>query len=97
MNDTQRATPGTRVFIPAHVHAREFEGEMVIVDLEAGQYYALDEVGTRLWNGMSAGKTAREVAIDIEPHYDVTLATLVADLSALCDEWLARGLVQLQA
>lgn len=83
----------TKVSVPAHVHAREFEGELVILDLDQGQYYALDEVGTCLWNGMSAGKTAADVARELQATYDVSAEVLLADLTALCAEWLDRGLV----
>ena len=88
------ATPNTLVVVPDHVHVREFDGELVILDLELGQYYALDALGTTLWRGMSDGKTASAVASEVKDAYDIDPNVLLNDLVALCSEWLGRGLVK---
>ena len=83
-----------RLLVSPHVHARAFDGETVIVDLERGQYYGLDELGTVLWERMAAGKTLSEVVNEVAPKYDVDVSVLREDLVALCNEWIRLGLVQ---
>ncbi len=80
-----------------HVHARTFDEELVILDLERGQYYALDEVGARAWQRLTGGASLGEAADALLREYDVARATLVADLIGLASEWIALGLVQRRA
>ena len=93
------AGPGTHdvcdraVVVPSHVFVREFDGELVLLDLEGGDYFGLSELGLVLWNGLSAGKTPREVAIEAVASYDVDLPTMTRDFSKLTEELLAKGLL----
>jgi hypothetical protein len=77
----------------AAVHTRLFDGELVILDLEKGDYYALDEIGTALWHGLAAGKTVEQIGDEITELYEVKREQVIADLVSLCDTLVARGLV----
>jgi hypothetical protein len=76
-----------------HVHARAFENELVLLDLDAGSYYGLDELGAKLWVGVTGGKSPIEVANELKGVYAVDPETLVNDLVALADELTRRGLL----
>lgn len=78
---------------PDSVHTRVFDGELVVLDLEGGEYFALDAIGTELWNGLESGKSVEEIASSIVRDYDVTLDRALADLAALCDELVTRRLL----
>lgn len=82
-----------RVCVGSNVTAREFDGELVILDLAGGQYFGVNEVGARLWERLLLGKSPAEVASELAADYDVEPAQLLADLLALTDELLARRLV----
>jgi hypothetical protein len=73
---------------------REFDGEMVLLDLERGEYFGLDELGGRVWRGLVEGETPEQIAVRLEPEHDVVLEVLVTDLVALTDELVRRGLVE---
>jgi Coenzyme PQQ synthesis protein D (PqqD) len=75
------------------VHSRLFDEELVILDLAKGEYFALDPLGARLWSGLEAGRTVEQVAQEIVAEYDVALDHAVADLTALRDDLVARGLM----
>ncbi len=83
-----------RVRAAANVFARDFDGEIVLLDLARGDYFGLDAIGARLWNGLMAGKTAAEIAAQIGPDYDVEPAVIARDLDALVAELIAQGLVE---
>lgn len=83
----RRLAPG------ADVHTRTFDGELVLVDLKSGDYYGLNELGARLWEGIVAGKTPREIALALEGTYAVPAGQLLSDLAALADELVARRLL----
>jgi sulfur transfer complex TusBCD TusB component (DsrH family) len=75
------------------VHARLFDNELVILDLAKGEYFALDDLGARLWSGLEAGRTVEQLAQEIVDEYDVTLDRALTDLVALGDDLVARGLL----
>jgi hypothetical protein len=74
------------------VHTRTFDGELVILDLAAGEYYTLDVVGARLWSALEGGRTVGDVAREIAAEYDVAVEKVEADFLALADDFLRRGL-----
>jgi hypothetical protein len=84
----------SRVRCARHVFAREFDEELVLLDLTGGEYYGLDRLGARVWNGLVAGRTITEIAREIAGDYDVTLEALLADLVALVRDLAEKGLVE---
>jgi hypothetical protein len=79
---------------PDHVFAREFDGEIVLLDLNAGLYYGLNAVGSALWKGMCEnGKSGAEVAREMLARYDVEESVLTGDVIRLITEWAEKGLV----
>lgn len=87
----------TRLQTSAHVHARSFDDELVILDLERGQYYSMTELGARAWQRLTAGASLGEAADVLLDDYEVDRSTLVTDLIGLASEWIALGLVQRRA
>ena len=77
-----------------NVFAREFDGEMVLLDLTGGVYYGLDALGTDVWKGMSAGKTLKDLVPDVLATYDVDESRLVNDLITLATDWIDKQLVE---
>lgn len=82
-----------RVRCADSVHARLFDQELVILDLAKGEYFALGEVGARLWTGLEAGRTVEQIARDVVAEYDVGFEQAMVDLIALGDELAAQGLI----
>ncbi|WP_394827025.1 PqqD family protein [Pendulispora albinea] len=82
-----------RVLIAQNVHVREFDGELVILDLAKGDYFGINEIGARLWRGLEMGKSCAELARDLATEYDADPGLLLADLVALTDDFIAKGLV----
>jgi Coenzyme PQQ synthesis protein D (PqqD) len=93
---TTHALCDARFSIPANVFAREFEGELVILDLEGGDYFGLDAMGRTLWESLSNGGTVREVAARIGPAIAVAPELLLRDLEALTAELLDKKLLARQ-
>ena len=86
--------PDGRASLPRHVHARQFDDELLLLDLERGQYFALNVVGTRIWQALVAGSTPAEVAALLAVDYDAAQDTLLCDCIALADELVACGLLE---
>ncbi|WP_394848338.1 PqqD family protein [Pendulispora brunnea] len=83
-----------RVHVGADVHVREFDGELVILDLAKGDYFGINEIGAHLWRGLASGQSCAEIAKELAPRYEAAPERLLADLVALTDELIAKGLVE---
>jgi hypothetical protein len=86
--------PDDRFRAPPYVHTRAFDGETVVVDLNSGDYYGLNELGASFWQEASAGKSAREVAQALQGRFQVEPERLLADLLALASELVERKLLE---
>ena len=85
--------PETR-FAPAPgvVFTRE-GGRTVLLDARAGEYFGLDEVGTRVWELLGGGADLRGVADALEAEYDAPRETLARDAAELAAKLEAHGLL----
>lgn len=88
------STADARFAVAADVHIRTFDGDLVILNLDTGDYFGVNEIGTRLWAGLAAGRTPREVGRELGEEFDVDASTLLDDLVSLTQDFLARGLVR---
>lgn len=79
--------------IPPHVYAREFDGELVVLDLDRGEYYGLDPVGRVAWESVDRGMTPRQIAQRLATEFDVDEARGLADVLALFRELEGLGLL----
>jgi hypothetical protein len=82
-----------RVKAAEHVRCRQFDDDLVMVDLEGGEYFALDMVGARMWGLLVAGKTPAEVGATLAAEYEAGPDEILRDCTKLVDELLSRGLV----
>ncbi|TNF64923.1 MAG: PqqD family protein [Rhodobacteraceae bacterium] len=87
-------TAERRFEIPTHVVARDVQGELVVLDLEKGEYFGLEDVGAFIWGLLEAGESLGEVHARILAEYDVEADTARRDLAALVADLQARGLLR---
>jgi hypothetical protein len=73
---------------------REVDGEAVILNLDSGLYFGLDQVGTRIWQLIHQHGSLQEVFETMCEEFDVGSDTLERDLLGLMDELCAKGLVR---
>jgi hypothetical protein len=83
-----------RVSMPAEVMSTEVEGEAVLLNLEIGQYYSLDEVGTRMWALLAQHGQIEPVVQAMLDEYDAGEGELRQDLVDLVEELAAHGLLR---
>ena len=74
---------------------RELAGEAILLQLEAGMYFGLDPVGTRLWQLMATRGNLRDVYETAREEFDVDPATLERDLLALATQLADKKLIAL--
>ena len=85
-----------RVAIHQDAVFRELDGEAVILQLEAGMYFGLDPVGTRLWQLIEAHGQLRPVLEAALQEFDVPPDVLEQDLIELVSRLSEKELVVVQ-
>jgi Coenzyme PQQ synthesis protein D (PqqD) len=68
-------------------------GEAILIHLQTGVYYSLNDVGTTFWNMMDGQRTIDQCADAIAAEYNAPREVVLGDLSELADELAAEGLV----
>ena len=90
---SQPVSLDARVSISEDIVCRELDGEAVILNLQTGLYFGLDDVGTRIWQLMQECGSLRQVFDSLCEEYDAPSETLQADLLHLVSELDAKGLL----
>ena len=75
------------------VHA-DVDGLVVMLDLDAGSYYGLNEVGTHIWGLLAEPRTLDAVAADLHRSYEVEEAEAREAARAFLAELVERGVVE---
>jgi coenzyme PQQ synthesis protein D (PqqD) len=68
--------------------------EVVVLDLNSGTYYGLDELGTRIWTLIEQPMSLRTIREAIMSEYEVDGETCDQDILAFLNKMQAAGLVE---
>lgn len=71
------------------------DGETVILQQEAGEYYGLNEVATFIWELLEEPRTVDEICEAVTAEYDVTYERCEADVTMMLTELAEKELVTL--
>ncbi len=77
----------------AQVIAKVVGDELVLLDLERGVYYGLNEAGARIWQLLAEGGSIAVVAARMAEEFDVAPEEVERDVLALVEELRERELV----
>ena len=73
----------------------DLEGEAVLLDMESGRYFGLNEVGTSVWVLIKEAKPVSEIIAALKSEYDIDAAQLERDILAFLEAMKSRQLVQI--
>ena len=66
---------------------------VIILDLKEGDFFELDEVAARIWNGLDGVRTIEELARALVDQYGIDIETARSDVIAFVSDLYAKGLV----
>lgn len=72
----------------------ELGGESVILDMATGVYFALDSIGTRIWDLLQTPCSMETLCDDLMQKYDVDAARCREDVMVLLQDLAAQGLIK---
>jgi len=82
--------------VPADVLVQELQGESVLLNVQSGRYFGLDEVGTRMWAALTAAESLQAARDALLAEYDVDAERLEQDLRGLVERLVEHGLVEVR-
>jgi len=74
----------------------ESDGEIMVVELEQGQVYSLNNVASVIWQGIATGLSIGQIVEYLKQEFDVPEVTLQSDVLGCVDSLLAKQLVAIQ-
>ena len=90
-------TPRTfkRVKVPeGKVVSQIIDGEAIIINMETGCYYSLDNVGAEIWRCIEEALTVPEIMSAVEMHYDCRGINVQEEVGRLLSELRTEELVE---
>ena len=92
-SDAAPASPDAPFRRAEHVVSAAEGDRTVLLDPVQGEYFGLDEVGTRIWELLPSHPTAARLADRLFEEFDAPRETLAADAARLLGELAAAKLV----
>jgi hypothetical protein len=85
----------TQVTVPERVLFRDLAGEAVLLDLQSGLYYGLNETGTRMWSLLVQHGQIEPALHALLAEYDAPEDRLKRELLGFVEELTSRSLLSL--
>jgi hypothetical protein len=82
-----------KVTIPDTVLSTELQTEGVLLNLETGEYFGLDEVGMDMWKILGSSDSVDAARANLLEQYEVVAEVLAHDLDEFIATLAERGLV----
>lgn len=91
------AIPDTRTLVSRSpsVLTAEVDGEIVMMSIEEGRYFGLDDIASDIWKRLEAPLSFAALIDALAADYDADRATIAADVRALLERMAAHGVVTL--
>ena len=85
--------PQSQPAYAAQVIAQKAQDLLVLLNLDSGEYYNLDEVGTRIWELCDGVRTVSEIARCIREEFDASGDSVEQDVRTFLEELAQDKLV----
>lgn len=79
-----------------HQTSTQIKGESVVLDLEEGVYYGLNDVGARVWELVQEPARVSELVDAIAEEYDVPREQCIGDVKELLHDLEGYGLIRVE-
>lgn len=75
------------------VMASPVDNELVMMDIERGMYYALNPVGSDIWERLTQPVRVADLCAQLQQEYAVDRSTCEADVLAVLNDMAENGLL----
>ena len=81
--------------VPERVVFQDVGGEMVLLNIESGEYYGLNEVGSKTWVLSQEGHSLNEILRRLLSEYNVSAERLRSDMVQFLRQLQLNGIVDI--
>jgi hypothetical protein len=92
---TSRIADATIISRSPSVVTAEVDGEVVMMSIEQGQYFGLDDIGSVIWKRLDTPCAFADLIDRLAADYDADRASIAADVRALLETMAERDVVRL--
>src|SRR5580704_18683471 len=92
---TSRIADATIISRSPSVITAEVDGEVVMMSIEQGQYFGLDDIGSDIWKRLDAPCAFADLIDRLAADYDADRANIADDVRALLERMAERDVVRL--
>jgi hypothetical protein len=90
----QAINEATRVVRNESFPTGEVDGELVALDLERGQCFGMDQVGSAVWALAAEPVSVGAIADSLTERFDVERGQCLADIQPFVSDLIAEGLLR---
>jgi len=72
----------------------DLQGETIILQLESGNYFSLNEVGVVVWRELDQPRTVAQLCAKVLAEYEVDEAECARDVGALIERLIAEHMLE---
>lgn len=76
------------------IYSRKVKAETVLLDMDTGFYYTLDEVGGIIWKMIVSNKDLDQIIAKIVSEYEIDEETATKDIKALLNNLKKEDLIK---
>ena len=87
-------TLDARITVPPGVLFRDLDGEAVLLELDSGRYFGLNETGTRIWHLLQEHGSLEPTLRAMLDEYDVAEDCLRRELLSFVETLSSRRLLE---
>lgn len=73
--------------------ASQIQEEVVLMNLERGYYYSLDDIGSDIWHSLEQPVSVASLCQSLAAKYNAEAATVTADVLTLLNKLLEHDLI----
>lgn len=77
----------------AKVVSETIEGEAIIINLETGTYYSMNETGSLVWDALRSGTPFGGIVGELVARYDATRDVVTASVVKIIESLLTEGII----
>jgi hypothetical protein len=85
------------VRVPEDVVYRDFASETIVLNLQTGQYHGLNPTAGEMLAALDDTGSVEAAAHAIADRHEVDLNEVQADICALCERFIERGLIEVES
>ena len=80
--------------VPASFQSTTMDGELIMISVDSGQFFALKDVGLEIWNALDSEPDLDRICHNLQADYDVGAEDCRKSVEAFADRLVAAGFVE---